>query len=210
MTSPSDIPAENIWRQGDGWMLVHPIPPGWQAAVGDYSVRRRKSLNKIVGDEDTRADLLATPMRADRICAVVMEGRVVGCLSYRMDGVGSVRPVWARYHAAYGAIAGSLRYLLTQLTLYRGRSRDLYIEGYAVAPETRGKGLGKALLDWLSAEVIRHGKSGWRTEMPKGHDAAARAYERFGAREQRKVWLGPFGWLLGSSHMTLYRWTPEN
>ncbi|MEM7505161.1 MAG: GNAT family N-acetyltransferase [Pseudomonadota bacterium] len=208
MTHLPDISPANIWREGDGWMLVHPIPPGWEAAVGDYSVRRRKSLSKIVGDEDARADLLATPMRVDRICAVVMEGQVVGCLSYRMDGAGSVQPIWARYRETYGAISGSIRYFLTQLTLYRGRPQDLYIEGYAVAPETRGKGLGKALLEWLSAEVIRHGKSGWRTEMPQGHEAAARAYERFGAREQRKIWLGPLVWLLGSRVITLYRWTP--
>ena len=201
------IPENCIWRRGEDWILMHPIAPGWETAVGAYSVRRRKSLDRIVGDPDQREALLASPIRGDRICAVVMAGEVVGCLSYRMDGRGSVCPQFAKYRARYGLAAGTLRYLLTQLTLYRGRSRDLYIEGYAVAPETRGRGLGKALLEWLSAEVIRQGKSGWRTEMPEGHDQAARAYERFGAKIVRRVWLGPFGRLTGSPRMTLWRWT---
>ncbi|MEL6476799.1 MAG: GNAT family N-acetyltransferase [Pseudomonadota bacterium] len=202
------IPDDHVWRRGEDWLLMHPIAPGWELAVGAYSVRRRKSLDRIVGDQDTREALLSVPLRPDRICAVVMEGAVVGCLSYRMDGAGSLRPQFARYRARFGLVGGALRYGMTLATLYRGRSKDLYIEGFAVAPETRGRGLGKALLEWLSAEVLRHGKAGWRTEMPEGHEAAARAYQRFGAREERRVWLGPVGRLLGSRYMTLWRWTP--
>lgn len=204
------IPAGCIWQQGDDWLLMFPIPPDWEAEVGEYSARRRKSLNRIVGDEDARAALLAHPIRPDRICAVVMAGQVVGCLSYRMDGAGAVWPQWPRYRGRFGLIAGTVRYLLTQATLVRGRADDLYVEGFAIAPKTRGRGIGRALMEWLSAEVIRNNKKGWRTEMPDGSPEAARAYERYGARLQRRIWLGPMAWVMGYPRVSLLRWTPPD
>lgn len=208
MTEQAPIPEHCIWHRGDDWLLMYPVAPGWERAVGIYSARRRKSLDRIVGDHDMREKILGQPIRPDRICAVIHEGEVKGCLSYRMDGKGAVWPQIETYWREFGAVQGTLRYLMTQATLIRGRAQDLYVEGYAVAPELRGKGIGKALLNWLSAEVTRNGKEGWRTEMPDGSEEAARAYTRFGAKLQRRIPLGPVGWLLGYPRVSLLRWVP--
>lgn len=191
------------------WRLLHPVPPEWEVRVGAFSARRRVSLKRAVGDAEIREELLGTPIRGDRICAVIRGDRVIGCLSYRLDGQGAVWPRWSRFCDRFGWLSGTLRYLAVQATLYRGRSRDLYIEGFAVSAEARGLGIGRALLDWLSTEVRRRGKDAWRTEMPESHAEAARAYERFGARRQRAIPLGPAAWLVGSRRMILYRWCDQ-
>ncbi|MEM7670852.1 MAG: GNAT family N-acetyltransferase [Pseudomonadota bacterium] len=193
----------------DNWALLHPIPPEWEQRVGAFSARRRVSLKRAIGDAGMREDLLGSPIRRDRICAAISGDEVIGVLSYRMDGAGAIRPDWARFSARFGLLEGTLRFLATQATLFRGRTHDLYIEGFAVSAEARGLGIGRALLDWLSAEVGRQGKAAWRTEMPETHADAARAYERFGARRIRSVPLGPAAWLVGSRRMILYRWSPE-
>ncbi len=203
------VPEENVFMRGDGWMLVHPVPEGLLAKrIGAFAARRRKSLDRIIGDGDRRARVIGHPIRGDRICGVLLNGRVAGYLSYRRDGAGATIADAARFRAEFGVIFGSLRWLATEITLHRGRSDDLYIEGFAVLPQTRGLGIGRALLEWLSSEVRAHGKAGWRTEMPAGHEQARRAYERFGAIATRAVWTGPFAPLLNVRQLTLYRWTP--
>ncbi|MEM8841229.1 MAG: GNAT family N-acetyltransferase [Pseudomonadota bacterium] len=187
------------------WRLLHPVPPDWEARAGAYSARRRATLKHAVGAADLREAMLATPLRRDRICVAVRGGEVVGCLSYRMDGRGAHAPSPARFRARFGPVAGSLRYLATEATLRRGRSRDLYVEGFAVSPAMRGHGIGTALLEWLGSEVVRHGKQGWRAEVVAGRQAPIRAYERAGAVALRTIALGPAGALVGASRMVLYR-----
>ncbi|MEM1275801.1 MAG: GNAT family N-acetyltransferase [Pseudomonadota bacterium] len=203
------IPEHLIKDRGPDWILVSPIPPELSHAVGAFSARRRVSLRHIIGDRDQREKMLARPIRPDRIAAILIEGEVIGCLSYRVDGKGSIAPQIKRFWREYGFMSGSLRWIGTDLTLRRGRRGEIYIEGFAVASEARGQRLGSALLNWVSGEVRRLGKTAWRAEMPDGHHEAARAYERSGATRTRIVPLGPFGPLIGSKAMTLYRWTPD-
>ncbi|MEM0944781.1 MAG: GNAT family N-acetyltransferase [Pseudomonadota bacterium] len=190
------------------WELLHPVPEAWQGAVGRYAASTRRSLQFIVGDEETRAALLGAPIRPDRIAAIIRGGEVVGFLSYRMEGAGALCPQVARYRARFGHVSGTLRWLLTQATLVRGRAEDLYIEGFAVDPAARGLGLGQVLLGWLGQEVIRRGKAGWRTEMPADQPAAARTYEKAGAVCLKTLDFGPAGRLIGWRRARLYRWTP--
>ncbi|MEM8791181.1 MAG: GNAT family N-acetyltransferase [Pseudomonadota bacterium] len=202
------VPEQLIRDRGEDWILVHPIPPELEAEVGAFSARRRISLRRIIGDRDQREKMLSSPIRPDRIAAILIDGRVIGCLSYRVDGKGSIMPRIRSFWREYGLVSGTSRWIGTELTLRRGRPDELYVEGFAVASEARGMRLGSALLKWLSGEVIRLGKSAWRTEMPDGHHEAARAYERSGARRERIVPMGPFAAIIGSKAMTLYRWTP--
>ncbi|MEM9046058.1 MAG: GNAT family N-acetyltransferase [Pseudomonadota bacterium] len=202
------IDKKLIKDRGEDWILVTPIPPELAEEVGAFSARRRISLRHIIGDRDQREKLLARPIRPDRIAAILIDGEVIGCISYRVDGKGSIIPQIRQFWAEYGLASGTLRWLGTELTLRRGRRHELYIEGFAVASEARGMRLGSALLRWVSGEVTRRGKRAWRAEMPDGHHQAARAYERSGAEVKRLVPLGPFAPLIGSKAMTLYRWTP--
>jgi ribosomal protein S18 acetylase RimI-like enzyme len=212
-TGPIDVDAIPetciVRRDPRGWILVNPIPPGpFSDLVRVYAPSRRHSLHKIIGDPFERAEVLGTRYRPERICVAVKDGELAGLLSYRMDGKGSVWPDWHVFRRRFGLVSGTVRFLLTEASLRRNGPDDLLIESYVVLPAARGQGIGRALLDWLSAEVVSKGKKGWRTEMPAQNENARIMYERYGARAAKVINLGPIGHLFHATRVTLYRWEP--
>lgn len=206
---PGDYDAETVVARGADWVLLAPPPPGPLAdAAAVFVARTRHSLHVACGGADAQQRVLGHRIHRDRLCVALLRGKLVGALSYRCDGRGALCPEWRRFRAEYGRMSGAWRYVLTLATLHRGRARDLYIEGYALLPVARGRGIGAAMLAWLGTEVARRQKSGWRTEMPATAQAAALAYTRAGALPLRTVRLGPFGRLVGARTFTIYRWTP--
>ena len=141
------IPGDCIVQQGGDWMLVSPVPEALVAEAAAYNVAQRATLNRIVGLPAVRADVLGHRMRADRICIALVaagDGRaeIVGLISYRMDGAGSVWPEPARYRRRFGPLGGTARWILTEATLRRGRPDELYLEGFKVDARARGRGSG--------------------------------------------------------------------
>lgn len=203
-----DIPADCIVKQGGDWMLVAPVPPSLQDAAARYSVAARATLNRIVGLPEVREEVLGNRLRPDRICIALVGGKVAGLISYRMDGEGTVWPDPARYRKHFGAISGTVRYLLTEATLRRGRPDELYLEGFRVDPIARGRGIGKSLLNWLGEEVVRRGKSSWRTEASITADAAMHVYKSVGAKVVKTISIGPLGYIFDRHKIVVLRWEP--
>lgn len=200
------VPPECIRRQGEDWMLVHPVPAFLEKAAAEYSVSQRATLNRIIGLPEVRREVIGHAIRPDRICIALVKGEVAGCLSYRMDGAGSVVPEPWRFRRHFGAVGGTARWLLTEATLRRGRPDELYIEGFKVDAKARGRGIGTALLHWLGDEVVRRGKRAWRTEASATADAAIRVYQSVGARPVKTVSLGPLGPLFDRHSFVVIRW----
>jgi GNAT superfamily N-acetyltransferase len=202
------VPPECIVKQGEDWMLVSPVPEPLAKAAAEYSVTQRATLNRIVGLPEVRRDVLGHRIRPDRICIALVRGEVAGCISYRMDGKGSVWPEAARFRRRFGPVGGTARYLLTEATLRRGRPDELYLEGFKVETKARGRGIGTALLHWLGDEVVRQGKQAWRTEASITADAAMRVYQGVGAQAIKTVSLGPLGPLFDRHKFVVLRWEP--
>jgi GNAT superfamily N-acetyltransferase len=211
----SEIPESAVWRRGGDWMLVSPVPEPLRAAAAAYNVRQRATLNRIVGLPEVREAVLGHRVRPDRLCLAILDrgggaGEIVGVISYRMDGEGSVWPEAARYRRRFGALSGTARYLLTEATLRRGRPDELYLEGFRVDAAARGRGIGTNLLHWLGEQVVRQGKAAWRTEASVTADAAMRVYQSVGAVPVKTVHLGPVGRLFDRPSFTVLRWpAPE-
>lgn len=208
MIERAAIPDDCIVKEGEDWMLISPVPPAILRAAAEYAVSTRATLNHIVGLPEVRRTVLGHRLRGDRICVAVVKGEVAGCLSYRMDGQGSVWPEAKQFRQHFGAASGTVRYALTQASLMRGRPDDLYIEGFRVDEKARGRGIGGALLDWLGAEVVRRGKAAWRTEASAGADAAIHVYQKAGARIVKTIKLGPVGKLFDRPAFVVLRWEP--
>ncbi len=202
----SAIPPECIVKAGADWMLVSPVPqPLWRAAA-EYAATQRATLNKVLGKPEVRREVLGGRLRPDRICIAIVRGEIAGCISYRMDGEGSIWPDPSRYRARFGAVGGTARWLLTEATLRRGRPDELYLEGFKVDEKARGRGIGTALLHWLGGEVVRRGKRAWRTEASVNADAAMRVYQGVGAKPIKTVNLGPVGRVFDRASFVVLRW----
>lgn len=206
MTAMPAIPPRSIVSQGADWMLVSPVPPHLEPAAAAYSVAQRATLNRIVGRPEVRREVLGNRLRPDRICIALLDGEIVGLISYRMDGEGSVWPDSRRFRRHFGAVSGTMRYLLTEATLRRGRSDELYLEGFKVEGKARGRGIGTNLLNWLGSEVTRRGKRAWRTEASVTADAAMRVYQSVGARPVKTVSLGPLGHVFDRQAFVVLVW----
>jgi len=206
--SMDDIPPECIVQQGADWMLVAPVPDALATAAARYSVAQRATLNRIVGLPEVRQELLGNRIRQDRVCLAIVEGQIAGLISYRMDNEGSVWPDPARYRAHFGAVSGTTRYLLTQASLRRGNPNELYLEGFKVDAIARGRGIGKALLNWLGTEVVRRGKDAWLTEASSTADAAIYVYKSVGAEIVKTISLGPLGYVFDRHKIVVMRWKP--
>ncbi|MEM8552358.1 MAG: GNAT family N-acetyltransferase [Pseudomonadota bacterium] len=204
------LPPSCIVNQGEDWVLVSPIPDEIAEPVARYAVAQRATLNRIVGKPEVRQELLGNRLRADRICACIVQGQVGGILSYRMDGAGATWPDPKRYRQHFGPLGGTVRYWLTQASLQRGQPDELYIEGFKVDPIARGRGIGKALLGWLGDEVVRRGKVAWRTEASSTADAAVYVYQSVGAKIVKTMSLGPAGYVFDRHKITVLRWQPQS
>ncbi|WP_162408988.1 GNAT family N-acetyltransferase [Acuticoccus sediminis] len=204
----STIPAECIVKQGDDWMLVAPIPDAIAEEVAAYSVAQRATMKHIVGSEEVRRKVVGNRMRQDRLCAAIVNGEIAGCISYRMDGEGSVWPEAKRFREHFGPVSGTFRYMLAEATLHRGHRDELYLEGFKVDPAARGRGIGTALLHWLGSEVVRRGKSRWRTEASVTAAPAMRVYQGVGAKPTKTVHLGPIGRIADRPSFVVLVWEP--
>jgi ribosomal protein S18 acetylase RimI-like enzyme len=200
------IPEECIVKAGADFLLVAPVPAPLRRAAAEYSAAQRATLNRVIGGPDVRREILGGRLRADRICLALVNGTIAGCISYRVDGAGSIWPDPSLYRTRFGPLGGTLRYLLTEATLRRGRRDELYIEGFKVDAAARGRGIGTALLEWVGAETVRLGKSGWRTEVSVAAEGAIRLYGSVGAKPVRTVSLGPVGALFNRPSFVVMRW----
>ncbi|XWN31819.1 MAG: GNAT family N-acetyltransferase [Devosia sp.] len=203
------VPAECIVAQGGDWMLVSPVPDNLAVEAARYSVAQRATLNRVIGLPEVRQEVIGHRTRQDRICIALVNGEIAGCISYRMDGEGSVWPQWSRFRDHFGTANGTARYLLTLATLKRGRSDELYLEGFKVDPIARGRGIGTGLLRWLGNEVVRRNKKAWRTEASSTADAAMRVYQGVGAKPIKTISLGPIGSLFNRPKFVVLRWEPD-
>lgn len=204
----TSIAPECIFRKGEDWMLVSPIPDHIAKEVAAYSAAQRATLKHIVGPEEKRRQVVGQRMRQDRLCAAIVNGEICGCISYRMDGEGSVWPDAKRFRDEFGALSGTVRYLLTEATLRRGHPDELYLEGFKVDPGARGRGIGTSLLHWLGSEVVRRGKKRWRTEASVSAAPAMRVYQGVGAKPTKTVNLGIIGRIADRPKFVVLEWYP--
>ncbi len=59
-----------------------------------------------------------------------------------------------------------------------------YVRHVVVAPETRGRGVGSALMQALATRLAAAGCTRWELNVHVGNDAAVALYERWGMREE--------------------------
>lgn len=136
--------------------------------------------------------LVRSAMNHERaLIAVTRRGTLVGIAGLRGAEGGFLTPSVTHFHHAFGALGGSLRHLSGLLHQSGAETADLILDGVAVRPEWRRRGIGRALVEAASHHARHLGHPALMVEVEaRNRDglAAWRALAFQPAGRQRLGW----------------------
>ncbi len=176
-----------------------------QVAAQLYWLAFRAKLGRLLGPDMRALNLLARVLRADHaLVALAPDGSVIGVAGFRSPQGGFVVLEPDSLSEVYGEIGGWWRgALIARLSREVDNTRFL-IDGLAVAPDWRGRGIGAALLAALEAEAWRRGYDMLRLDVADDNARARALYLRLGFDPMRhdRLWLlAPVFGMRGSTMM---------
>lgn len=176
-----------------------------QAAEIYYEAFRQK-LGPALGPASKAVSVLADSFDGGRAVAAVYAGRVVGLAGFQMTGRRFVSMTLRDLRRHYGAIGGLWRGLLLQLFEREPRPAELMMDGIAVDPEFRGRGIGSRMLSEIAAVARRNGLDHIRLDVVDTNPDARRLYERRGfVAVSTSVPIIPRKWFGFSSATTMVK-----
>ena len=151
-------------------------------------------LSRAIPDANRRIALLAEVFLPE---FALSEGQIVGIVGFKsVSGALTGGMSLARLYSHLGTF-GALRAILVLALYNRTRARDqLLMDGIAVAPSMRGKGVGSLLLHELQAFARTSGYKSLRLDVIDTNPDARRLYKRMGFIATRTT---RFGYLAGYS-----------
>jgi len=168
----------------------------WQAFGG--------KLGRVLGPEPKALALLTRSLDpAFAICARDHGGQVVGIAGYRTHLGALTRDDRTDLVAVYGPIGGRVRSYAMAL-LSHSTSAGIVVDGIAVAPEARNRGIGAALVEALANEARTLGYDAIELEVAEQNNRARALYERLGfvaVSTEKAGWAAPLFGFRASTRM---------
>lgn len=170
------------------------VPEGAAGRVAElYWEAFGGKLGAALGPAGAGRAFIAAHLNPDRaLTAVSGDGRVLGVAGYQLAGRGLVGGDAAAVRAAYGPLRGLYRVLLLALLERTPARGELVMDGIAVDPAERGRGIGGRLLAGIDGLAAEQGCRRIRLDVVEGNPRARALYERHGfteVRVRRTPWL---------------------
>ncbi|WP_328945898.1 GNAT family N-acetyltransferase [Streptomyces sp. NBC_00250] len=157
------------------------VPEGAEARVAAlYWEAFARKLGVALNPPDKARAFLAAHLHHDRGITALVDGEVAGVAGYQLDGRGLTGGGASDLLAAYGVLRGLPRLALLALLERRPASRELVMDGIAVAPEHRGTGIGGLLLREIAAVAAEARCRRVRLDVIDVNPRARALYERHG------------------------------
>ncbi|MGW6983181.1 GNAT family N-acetyltransferase [Streptomyces sp. NPDC054932] len=159
----------------------------WEAFAG--------KLGLALGPAEAGRRFIAGHLHADRAVTALSGGAggpVVGVAGYQLAGRGLVGGDAAAVRAQYGPVRGLYRVFLLALLERTPARGELVMDGIAVDPAERSRGIGGLLLREIEAIAVEQGCRRIRLDVIAENPRARALYERHGfraVRVQRTPWL---------------------
>ncbi|NPD17249.1 GNAT family N-acetyltransferase [Xinfangfangia sp. D13-10-4-6] len=145
----------------------------WQAFGG--------KLSRVMGPDARALAFLNRGLRPDHCFAAMdWQGRLVGLAGYKSVQGSFSGGTRSDLRRAYGRFGSAWRAGLLRLLSNEVDNERFLIDGIAVSPAARGKGIGTALINALCDEALRRGYREARLEVIDGNPRARALYERQG------------------------------
>jgi len=175
-------------------------PADRRAAAALYWLAFGSKLARVMGPE-TKAlgyiEQVLDPTHA--LLARDDAGKVLGLAGFRTAYGSFVGGGLAELQAVYGRAGGLWRAACLHILARDVAEQNFVVDGLAVRPETRGKGIGAALLEALCLEAEARGHRAVRLDVVEENLRARALYERLGFRvrahrgSKLTRWLFDFG-----------------
>ncbi len=178
-----------------------------------YETAFGKKFSMAVASQSDRVKLISHAFLLQYSVAAICDGQLVGIAGFQTED---------------GSLTGGMSYrqLISQMGFFRGNraavlfslyerkpvSRELLMDGIAVDPKMRGKGIGTRLLEELFAYARRKQFEQIRLDVIDTNPQARKLYERNGFVETKTEHFGYLRWLLGfgASTTMVYKLSPAD
>ncbi|GGE99490.1 GNAT family N-acetyltransferase [Stappia taiwanensis] len=166
-----------------------------------------QKLRPFFGREDSAVAFLTPHLCRERAVTALVDGRIAGIAGFRLDGRELFNPQWSDLQRHYGLLGASWRAAGLSLLEKDKEAGVLSMDGIAVSPEARGRGIGTALLDAICSIARQAGRHSVRLDVIDSNPRARALYERNGFVAGETRHLGLFKLLFGFSCATAMRRT---
>jgi ribosomal protein S18 acetylase RimI-like enzyme len=150
-----------------------------QAAELYWNAFGRK-LGPALNPPDKAVPFLAAHLNADRAVCALLDGQLVGLAGYQLGGRALTGGSAAAVLRAYGLLRGLRRLLLLALFERHPAPGQLVMDGIAVDPRIRGRGVGSLLMEEVAAVAVEHDCREIRLDVIDTNPRARALYERRG------------------------------
>ncbi|MDY0816630.1 GNAT family N-acetyltransferase [Kitasatospora purpeofusca] len=156
-----------------------------------------RKLGPALDPPDKAVPFIAAHLNADRAVCALLDGQLVGLAGYQHGGRALTGGSAGAVLRAYGHLRGLHRLLLLTLFERRPAPGQLLMDGIAVSPELRGRGVGSLLIEEVAAVAAEQGYREIRLDVIDTNPRARALYERRGftavRTEQMPYLRGLFG-----------------
>ena len=165
-------------------------------AVELYFNSLKEKLEPILGSDERAKKLLASSITADQCIAAIHEEKIIGILGVQTKDGGFINPSLKTMTSIYGLIGGIVRLAGLALLYHRTKTEEVYVDGVAVDPAMRGKGIGTKLLEALESKAVEKQMKMITLDVIDINPKAKALYERLGfiAIKNEDIW--PLNWII--------------
>ncbi|WP_433544615.1 GNAT family N-acetyltransferase (plasmid) [Streptomyces sp. CA-294286] len=202
-----DAPNKEAHAGGTGEVTVRRgLPAGTERRAAElYWDAFGRKLGPALNPPDKAVPFLAAHLHRDRAVCALLDGRLVGLAGHQLGGRALTGGTAADVLRAYGCLRGLPRLLLLTLFERRPARGQLVMDGIAVDPAVRGRGVGSLLLAETAAVAAEHGCREVRLDVIDTNPRTRALYERRGYTPVRTVRTPYLRSLLGFGAVTTMR-----
>ncbi|MEU2549031.1 GNAT family N-acetyltransferase [Streptomyces roseolus] len=166
-----------------------------------------RKLGPALNPPDKAVPFIASHLNADRAVCALLDGRLVGLAGYQLGGRALTGGSASAVLRTYGHLRGLPRLLLLALFERHPAPGQLVMDGIAVDPGLRGRGVGSLLLEEAAAIAAEQHCREIRLDVIDTNPRARALYERRGFTAVRTEHTPYLRGLLGFGAVTTMRRT---
>ncbi|MEV8535526.1 GNAT family N-acetyltransferase [Streptomyces sp. NPDC051211] len=172
----------DVTGTGTGPVMVRRgVPAGAERRAAElYWGAFGRKLGPALNPPDKGVSFLAAHLNADRAVCALLDGQLVGLAGYQLDGRALTGGSASAVLSAYGRLRGLHRILLLALFERRPAPGQLVMDGIAVDPGLRGRGVGSLLIEEVAAVAAEQACREIRLDVIDTNPRARALYERRG------------------------------